>query len=105
MYDLPLQTHKHLIEPISETRHLKFVLIDRFVGFLQQIEKSQKHIPKQLLSFIKHDVQSTTGSNLRNILLLTNKDTIEEITKDDMQKLKYAPIEEKDKWKVNYVKK
>ena len=104
MYDLPLQTHKYLIEPISETRHLKFVLIDRFVGFLQQIEKSQKHIPKQLLTFIKHDVKSTTGSNLRNILLLTNKHKIEEITRDDIQKLEYAPIDEKDKWKVGYIK-
>ena len=104
MYDLPLQTHKYLIEPISETRHLKFVLIDRFLGFLQQIEKSRKHIPKQLLSFIKHDVRSTTGSNLRNILMLTDKHNIEDVTKDDLQKLEYAPIDENDKWKVNIIK-
>ena len=104
MFDLPLQTHKYLIEPISETRHLKFVLIDRFLGFLQQIEKSQKHIPKQLLSFIKHDVRSTTGSNLRNILLLTDKPSVEDVTRDDLRKLEYAPIDKEDKWKVKFIK-
>ena len=95
---------KYLIETISETRHLKFVLIDRFLGFLQQNEKSQKHIQKQLLSFIKHDVRSTTGSNLINILMLTDKHNIEDVTKDDLQKLEYAPIDENDKWKVNIIK-
>ena len=104
MYDLPIQTHKYLIEPISDSKHLKFVLIERFLGFLQQIEKSKKHIPKHLLSFIKNDVRSTTGANLRNIMLLTNKHTVDEICKDDIKELKYAPIDEKDTWKVKFIR-
>ena len=67
-----------------QAKHLKLVLIERFLSFLNQIEKSKKLIPKQLLSFIKHDVRSTTGSNLRNILQLTNKNTIEEISLEDI---------------------
>ena len=30
MYDLPIQTHRNLIEPVSQTKHLKFVLLERF---------------------------------------------------------------------------
>ena len=33
MFDLPLQTHRYLIEPVSEVTHLKFVLIERFLEF------------------------------------------------------------------------
>ena len=102
--DLPVQTHRNLIEPISEARHLKFVLLDRFLSFLSQIQKSKKLVPKQLLNFISNDVGSTTGSNLRNSLLLTDKNSIEEINSDDVRRMKYHPIEEKDAWKVNIIK-
>ena len=100
MFDLPQDTHRYFIEPISETRHLKFVLIDRFLNFLTQIEKSTKQVPKQLLRFIKSDARSTTGSNLRNILLLTGKDTIDEISRDDTKALKYHECEPENLWKT-----
>ena len=100
MFDLPQDTHRYFIEPISETRHLKFVLIDRFLNFLTQIEKSTKQVPKQLLKFIKRDARSTTGSNLRNILLLTGKDTIDEISRDDTKALKYYECEPENQWKI-----
>ena len=103
MFDFPIQTHRNLIEPVSQTRHLKFVLLERFLGFLNQIEKSKKKVPKQLLAFIKHDVRSITGSNLRNILLLTKKNRIEEFCKDDLKQMKYEEIEENDGWKVKMI--
>ena len=103
MHDLPLQTHRVFIEPVSKSRHLKFVLLERFLSFLDQIEKSKKLVPKHLLNFIKHDVRSTTGSNLRNLLLLTDKNTIDDLCKDDIRKLKYNEIDGKDVWKVNMI--
>ena len=56
MFDLPIQTHRFIIEPISQTKHLKNVLMERFLSFLMQIEKSTKKVPKQLL----HRPQSPT---------------------------------------------
>ena len=78
MFDLPVETHRYIIEPLSQTRHLKTVIIERFLSFIEQIETSMKNVPKQLLSFIQKDVRSTTGSNLRNILHLTKLTDIEE---------------------------
>ena len=63
MFDLQMQTQKYLIETVSQAKHLKLVLIERFLSFLNQIEKL---IPKQVLSLIKHDVRLATGPNLRN---------------------------------------
>ena len=104
MYDLPLQTHRFFIEPISEVKHLKFVLLERFLGFLDQISKSRKTIPKHVLKYVMHDVRSVTGSNLRNILLLTEKDTIEEISIHDIKKLKYHKVTDENAWKIDLVK-
>ena len=104
MYDLPIKTHRNLIEPVSQAKHFKFVLLEWFFGFLNQVQKSKKQVPKQLLNFIANDVRSTTGSNLCNLLLLTSKDTIEEITSEDIKKLKYHQIDENEIWKVNFIK-
>ena len=104
MFDLPLQTHRYFIEPISEVKHLKFVLIERFRGFIEQIIKSRKIIPKHVLKYVKHDVRSVTGSNLRNILLLTDKDTIEELNSNDIKKLKYHEVVKEDYWKIGLAK-
>ena len=35
MLDLPFATHRSLIEPLTGTRHIKLVLIKRFLGFWQ----------------------------------------------------------------------
>jgi hypothetical protein len=104
MFDIPLSTHRYFIEPLSQTDHLKKVLLRRFLSFLNQIEKSTKQVPKHLLRFIKYDTKSTTGSNLRNLLLLTNKNTIDELGMDDIDKLKYCDIEEDKKWRVQMAK-
>ena len=102
--DLPVENHRYVIEPLSQTRHLKNVLIERFLSFLEQIEKSAKNVPKQLLSFIKKDVRSTTGSNLRNILHLTKQTEIEEIKRHDVKHLKYKEIDPKDNWRLSMIK-
>ena len=104
MYNLPLQTHRYFIEPISDVKHLKFVLIERFLGFIDQINKSRKAIPKHVLNYVKHDVKSVTGSNLRNILLLTDKDTVEEINSIDIKKLKYHQVAEENNWKIELLR-
>ena len=103
MYDLPLQTHRYFIEPLSGAKHWKFVLIERFLGFLEQILKSRKTVPKHILKYVKHDVKSVTGSNLRNILLLTDRDAIEEVSKHDIKALKYHEVTIENSWKIGLI--
>ena len=100
MYDL----HRCLIELVSGAQHLKFVLIERFLGFLEQIKKSRKTVPKHILKYVKSDVRSITGSNVRNILLLTEKDNFEEVTKHDIKELKYHASAGDDSWKISFIK-
>ena len=78
--------------------------MERFLSFLMQIEKSTKKVPKQLLAFIKNDVRSTTGSNLRNILLLTDKSNIEDLRKDHIREIKYHNVDPTNEWKIGFIK-
>ena len=50
-----------------------------------------------------HDSTSTTGNNLRNIFLLCGKFRFEELTSYALDQLKYQPICEDERWKLNVI--
>ena len=103
MMDLPRGTHRRLIEPLSEVTHIKTVLMKRFLNFVQQIKKSSKKSSKFLLESIQHDARSITGSNLRNILLKTDKTSIRDLVPNDVLNIEYHPIQEDENWKVSFI--
>ena len=103
-YDLPFQTHRYLVEPVSGHMHVKKMLIKRFISFLKQILRSKKTIPKEVLNSIQRDTRSTTGLNIRRILLLTKKESIEQTTDKDVENIEYAKIPDDDMWRVNMIK-
>ena len=102
-FDLPFATHRSLIKPITGTSHIKEILVKRFLSFLNQIKNSPKQMPKHILNTIKLDVRSTTGSNLRNILLLTNKSNIDKLELLDFKCVNYHPIKKEDDWKPGII--
>ena len=104
MYDLPYQTHRYLVEPVSGQLHLKKVLIKRFLSFINQIKRLDKSIPKQLLHCIKLDTRSVTGSNLRRILLLTKKTKVEDITEKDIENIESDEISDDNMWRVDIIR-
>ena len=57
-----------------------------------------------LLSHIQHDVRSTTGLNLRKIMLQTSKTSVNDLRKSDIAQLDYHPTSPEDMWKENIVK-
>ena len=103
MFDLPWQTHRNLIEPVSGTKHIRFHLIKRFLSFINQVENSSKEASKHLLKTIKHDARSTSGSNLRNILLMTDKYDVDELNSSDAEFGKYHPLDDDQTWKVDLI--
>ena len=103
MLDLPRETHRYLIEPLSKVPHIRKILIKRFLTFLDQIRKSNKNASKFLLETIISDTRSVTGSNLRNILLQTNKTEVRELVPGDAYTIKYHPIAHDDEWKLKFI--
>ena len=62
------------------------------LDFISQIENLKKILPNILLRTIRRDCRSTTGSNLRNILLMTRKDNISELVPEDVSQMEYKPV-------------
>ena len=100
MLDLPLSTHRNLIEPLSGQMHLQKILVKRFLSFIAQIEKSAKIVPRKLHSCIRSDVRSTTGKNLRKILLLTEKSHVQNLNPYDFKSVKHHQLGDDEKWRV-----
>ena len=57
-------------------------------------------VPKLLLTVIQNNLRSTTGSNLRNILLQTAKTSIDKIVVNDANSIEYHKLAETDLWIV-----
>ena len=103
MFNMPLCTHKFFIEPISETEHLKFVLLDRFIKFRDQVMRCAKSLMKLLFNTFQHNSNTAKGKNMRNIMILCNKNDINDLTSSDLDSLIYKNIPRDEEWKIGIV--
>jgi hypothetical protein len=71
--------------------------------FIEQIKKSKKLALRQLLDIAQSDVRTTTGANLRFIMLLTEKNRIGDLKAGNVD-FAYHTVNEADEWKIDFVK-
>ena len=64
---VPLETHKFLIEGISEGSHIKKKILERYLTFVKSPVKSKKPIVKSLFHITSKDICSVPASILRHI--------------------------------------
>ena len=80
MVNLPYVTHRYFHEALTDTQHAVLQIKRRFLNFIGMINQFKKpRICKNaleifselqmLLELIQHDLRSTTGANLRNLIL------------------------------------
>ena len=62
-YNLPFNTHRVLIEPISELPHLRTFLVKRFLSFVDKVQKSEKGRISHILKHVINDCRSICGNN------------------------------------------
>ena len=99
MFDLPWGTHRRLIEPLTGDTHVSRILVKRYMSFIDKIKKSSKSSLKQLLEVVKKDVRLTTGHNMRSIMMLAEKNTVEELEVGNVD-FDYFKLEDDEEWKV-----
>ena len=103
MFDIPRESHRYLIEELTERPHLKSTLIKMFLSFTEQIMNSSKVALKCLYNILKYDTQSVTGFNLRKIMLLLEKTSIDELKPSDANEIKYFPVPDSESWKIDII--
>ena len=65
---------------------------------------AKKNCLKNVFLKIRYDTQSVTSNNLRKILLLLDKDDIDELTPHDAKNIVYAPLPSEDEWRIGFAK-
>ena len=101
MLKLPLATHRFLLEPLSGEKPAMIVLADRFLTFMDKIDKSDKVAIRMLKKEAMKDVRSTTGANFRGIMLLSNEMSIQKVNRESLKKVEYYIVKKEDKWKTD----
>ena len=59
---------------------------------------------RNLYNLVKSDVRSTTGNNLRNILLMTNLGNIEDLEPSTVSTINYNCTKVEDMWRLKIIK-
>ena len=83
---------------------MSLTLIRNYINFIKKVRNSPKQVLRQLYSVSKADVRSTTGSNLRNIILLTDLTNIDDLQPSTVDKIKYKEMLDRDKWRIPLIK-
>ena len=83
-YNLPYPTHRNLLPVISKVQPLRLTLAKRFLVFIEKLRNSKKPVLRQMISLVENNVNTVTGRNLRRILLLTNRPTIQHLRPSDL---------------------
>ena len=101
---MPVNNAYHYIEPMTEQPHLRKVLIKRYLSFLAKIKTSEKKPLKNLLELSMKDLRTTTGKNLRWIMLMTGKSTVDDLGPADADILEYHEVPEEESWRIDFAK-
>ena len=104
MWDIPIDTHRYLIEPVSDQPHMRFTMYKRLINFKNQVMKSSKSVLKHVYSICQNNCASVTGRNLRKIMLSCDLSTISSLNVFDIDSLDYFPIPILDEWRIGFIK-
>ena len=100
---LPYNAHRYLLEPVTNTRHIITSLYSRYINFVDKLYSSKKSAVRNLFNVVRNDCRSITGSNLRRIMLKTNRNCVEEINMNDINNLVYQNTPNGCEWAINMV--
>ena len=100
-YNIPRETQKFFIEPVSESSHLKQKLLSRFIKFSKTLNDCDKPHLRYLKKIQEKDSRSTFGKNVLNICKELGVDNIDLV---DINAFVYSPVPEGEELKVPLLK-
>ena len=97
MLDLPRNTHRYFLEPLSRTRHITKSLKQRFINFIGRLGKSKKEVLRSVLRLVESDCRSTTGVNIRKLLI---EEDVHQISLINIDRRPYKVAPHGEDWKI-----
>ena len=88
IFGLPRQTHRYLLECVSDTTHLYVQLLSRYVTFCKSLLSNDAFQVRFLARLSVHDMRTTLGKTMANIAILCNTgDNIYELCANTVKKV------------------
>ena len=104
LFDVPRETHRYLIESISDTLHVKTLICSRFVSFYDSLNCSNRHSLRLLTNLCKSDHRMVLCQNLTSIAR-DCKSNIGDLSKTLVKRsLTFCEIPDIEKWRVPILK-
>ena len=94
--DVPRTTHTWLLDTISGRPHIKATLLKRLLKFIKMVQDGNKI---NILNSIQEDCRSTTGSNLRSLMLALGASNVREPSPDMVSGLVYSEVPAGQDWR------
>ena len=73
------------------------------MSFIENIKKSKKVALRELLEVAQRDVRTTTGANMRFIMLLTGQNRVEDLKAGNAD-FDYHTVSEANRWKIDFIR-
>ena len=71
IFNIPRNSHCWITEQIANIRHAKQQMFSRYIKFVNTLCATERRCVKSLFEYVRGDVRSLVGGNLRQILLET----------------------------------
>ena len=104
MLRIDRKSHRYLIEPLSETPHLRRSLLSGFKSFVGKLENSPKKAVRSVFHLVKDDCRSITGSNIRNIALEFRKDPNRPLSDIDIKRKAIFQSPDDAVWRIPLIR-
>ena len=104
MFSLDRTTHCRLIEPLSDSHHLKTSLMSRYVKFSNSLRTCNKFSVRYLARIESENMNSKMGKTLNYIAEGINIDRREIFymsSRDIKRNLSYSRVEEENEWEMS----
>ena len=100
MLDLPRNTHRYFVEPLTKTHHVTKSIWNRFIRFISSVAKGKKRTLRRVLDAIKNDVRSTTGKNIRYLRLKSVNFSLKDL---NVYENPYKEVPENERWRLSMI--
>ena len=80
IFDLPYGTHSYLVNSLTESKHARQMIYQRYLKFLKSVATNRRPALVSLLKEVQNSCLSLVGNNLRRILLDSGVQVIPGVT-------------------------
>ncbi len=105
IFDIPRSSHCWITEQIAGIGHAKQQMYARYIKFVNTLYSTKRQCVKSLFEYVRGDVRSLVGGNLRQILLDCDVTVVPGVTRpSELSNYNVYPIPEDEAYRLPLLK-